>query len=677
MEIKLNSTPYHQGTLLVAWIPGWTSTTAPDLRTLSGCHPIILSASNQDSATITLPYWGPADWFDNTGALVANDTRIARLFIKPMNAITATSANIPLTVPLTIFASFTNIQVGGFTSHGDLEWEAHSQTSKEAHAKASGGIDVKTAVSVGSKLLRKAPVVGPAYGAIADVINSISGDLSKPLSEEAYHPMVSTISKSSALTHGLTYADQLTMYPDAKLTQSKLFCGMETSHMTVSEMAQRPMIYRIDTLDNITTSFTFPVSPLSQGNLPAGANGITFDWLAFTAYTFRRWRGGIKYRFHICVPPFYSFRMRISLIDQGGYPVVNTGELMSKVIDVKGDTWEDIVIPYFRTETWSNPRREVQGGAFTNIPVIKVELLTTVVGSVAPTTPKVYINTWRAGAEDTAFYSLMGARDGNDPPVPDKGFEAHCSIDEAFKKPFQGLVSGTTQSSERGFVVPEVAVTVADCLKRPSSHYWVLTNNPVRVTYPGSWNPGTGNINNTLVGREPFHYFASVFQFWRGSRILKNYPEPNMCRITFQGQGTRENSSEGDGMARWWTNANDDYSTGGIHRAYQCISVPYASCVPWYPILYSGRSIDPNYLQGAFNQYDPVDLQGITWVDTTENYFRTSVEAGDDFMLLNPLPFFAQVFSPYPSLEKTGPPDLTQSRKFDVYTSTKEPIHRP
>ena len=638
VEIKLNTTQYHQGALLVAWVPCLKDTVALDTRTLSGCNAIVLSAGTQDSCTLTLPYQAPADWMASTIAVNATtDSRIARLFIRPINALTATSANIPLTVPVTVFASFTDIMIGGYCSQANFtlpEEDAHSATghNAEAEAKNKQGIDAKGAVSFGSKLLRKAPVVGPAYGMLADFINSVAGDLAKPLSQAADQPIVSTYSSSAALTHGLTVADQLTMYPDGKIVQSKIMGGMQTSHMTVSEMAQKPMLYRVDTLDSVTTYIEFRAVPFDVGNL-SSATGISCDWLYYCAYAFRRWRGSIKYKVHVCVPAFYSFRLRITLIDQNGIAITDYGDLPARIVDVKGDTWVDFMVPYFRPYTWSNPRLETPSS--NNFPKVRIELITPIVGSSAPSTPKVYLNTWRAGGEDTAFSGLLGARDGT---ITEQ--DAHCSINNEFAKPFQGIIDGFQQSAENGFVVSEIAGTISDCVKRPASHIPIFSTNPTTSTFPVKCSGGVANANWGTVLREPFHYFSAPFLFWRGGRVLKRYQ--TSAKIALSGQGALSLASEGDGLTRWFASASD-----ALLKYKESVQIPWISNVPWYPVDVANVPLHATcYKDSDASQqvYAPIELQGFAALSGPDDYDTFSLQGADDYMLLAPYPFFVLTY---------------------------------
>lgn len=408
LTLKLQTTLYHQGSLMVYWIPGWESTTPPNLYTSSGCNATVLSAQTQDSVDITIPYLSPANWMRTDGG--GQNSEIARFWITPLNTLTVSSAAQPTTVYLDIYAAFINSKVSGYVSKTSsflkkkpMDAHSKSSTNKEAHTKMHEGIDSKSVVSVASKLLRRAPIVGPAYGAVADFVNSIAGDLSKPVSQEAPQPTISTYTPNTSLASGVSVVDQLSLYPNAMVTQSKKYCGMATSHMTMSEMAQQPMLYDRFTMTDLDNTFVIRAAPLATKSFAQG----TIDWLYHVTYAHRLWRGSIKYLFHVCVPAFYSFRVRIYHLDQEEVAVENVGEIPSKIVDIKGDTWIEYSVPYHRLTDWVDPRKDVASGTFNGMPIVHFELLTPILGSSAPSTPLVYVNVWRAGGEDTAFAGLV------------------------------------------------------------------------------------------------------------------------------------------------------------------------------------------------------------------------------------------------------------------------------
>jgi len=625
VEIKLNSTPYHQGSLIVGWIPQWPGSSAlPTTNATTPCQPfllsgmngVIISASTQDSVKFKIPYLSAQEYVDLIDSVTGPaDGRIATLFIRELNTLTSTQANITASLPINVWAGFDSLEVAGFTSESDRH-------SREASSKHAMGFDLKPVVSAASKILRKAPVIGEGYGVIADLVNTFAGDLSKPTYNTSQTPVMPVYQKEAALCHANTYAEQISMYPNAYLSQAPTIGGMETSHMTLSELARKPM------LTNILTMTSNSAATIYATPLLCGSQGVTTidtpigDWLANTALAFTYWRGSIKYALHFCVPSFYSFRARVSLNRQYTTAVADIGDLESTVIDVKGDTWYTFSVPYLYSTLWRAPFDDISGSAGTDVvPKIKIEIMTPIVGSSAPATPVIFVNVFRSGGEDTQFTRPRGIRPGT------SSFTSECSISDTFSKPFQGLVAGTTQAIEQGWTMPESAHSISDMGKRRSSHIM----GTIPYTTPWSFAPGTSNVNyNTLAG-EPFNYWAGMFRWWRGGRVLTHAQPNNLVSLS------NDNTvvTWGDGAVPFFTTqTNALYNNESVH-------IPWYNYVPYFPTNGPGQVYDAGATGETFANYQPLDQFGVSNAQTL-----LSIQAADDFMLIYPVPFFPCYFAP-------------------------------
>ena len=194
---------------------------------------VVINASTQDSVKMTIPWLCPLDWYDSQYMATTTSAIIGSLYIYELNALVATSAGQAASIPVNVFASFINPRVTGFTS--DM-----NAPNTEAKTRASSGLDAKPVVSAVSKILRKVPVIGSAYGMVADAVNAFAGDLSKPIIQTAPVPYFGDSNVNYNQADGLTVAKELTLYHNSQLHTSPTFEGMQTQHMTLSEMAQRP-----------------------------------------------------------------------------------------------------------------------------------------------------------------------------------------------------------------------------------------------------------------------------------------------------------------------------------------------------------------------------------------------------------------------------------------------------
>jgi len=633
IRIKMETTPFHQGALMVSSMPGGPAL-LPNLTTASGLNAFVLCASEQDECKFIIPYLAPQDWMDGFNASPpGTDSSIGRLWIKTLNTLVPTMQNMPVSVPVLVYWKFVNMvqksPISGITllPERHVFVEAHSNMkpkhNTEASAKASGGLDLHAAVSTASSMIKELPVVGNIYSGAVSVLKSIAPDLSKPTSQQAPCPMSNLYGHQLSTVEGLDYSQETSMYPNAQVTQSPEFYGMQTSHMEVSQLAQRPMLHDAAVLSNATPAWETLCTPLY---VKTGIGATSSDWLYNVAYAFRYWRGSIKYFLHFCVPSFYAFRVLITLADQDATAVPQSGDIISKVVDIKGNTTVALDVPFMRSTPWISQRYDILGVGGWTPPILKVQIVTQIVGSSAPATPIVYLNVWRAGGEDTQFASLMGARDGIN-------VEAHMDMNTLFKTPFDPMLPSQVQGMEKGLIMSDVAGTVSDCLKRQSSHTSSVAGSGVS-TIPGFYILGTSNVNTRTIGREPFHYFSNMFLFWRGSRVLKHKQAMDLFTL----QGPDANQTYGDGAAHFFITSNAPPYL--MHD--ESINVPYYSQVPYWPTWIGTQLFPSNFLVSHAGPIKPLDLTpfAVPAVGTLQ------ICGGDDLMLLYPAPFFPLVYYP-------------------------------
>jgi hypothetical protein len=652
VQIKIQSTPFHQGSLLIGWLPGWDGASTVSLSTLSGCNPVVLSATAETSVTVKIPYLLPNDWLD-TELPPGIDSRIGTLFISELNPLIPTSPNQSTSLPVNVFANFVDSEVQTPQSLIPAlsrvrriakmhTGKAHSKQNQEAQKKASRGTDwsgTKFAMSMASKLFRMAPVVGPIWGTFADFMNGVDGEWSKPLDHTAQMPTLNAPFTDYSKARDLTTADEISLYPNALITSGKVLHNMETSHIPIAKLAQRPMLYDRKTMSSTSTLYTWVVTPLCTTYDMEGATGNT-DWLSEMSRVALYWRGSIKYLFHFVAPAFYSARVIIYYSHQSGG--VNTiDELPHIIIDVKGETFYELCIPYSRGYTWTDHIAESQTPG--NVPTLNLKLLTSILGSTAPTTPVLYCNIWRAGGEDTAFQgtsnpvgNLVTTAGGIKSSTMHFG-KAHCSVDAKFSKPFNNI-AGSLQSFERGDIAAEIIGTAADLCKRASDISTDLNVN--NATFPQQFLPGTSPVNGGYwtAGCEYFHYMSAFFLFWRGSRILRRFLNPGVNGTIMAMGNYGDNATWSDGATYW---ANGVRTFAPIRDAVQ---VHWQSQAPYEWIGQPGVHLNSTAvaIDGVATSI-PNDIRAVPASVSTS---FTLVSGGDDFTLLYPVPFFPSTYYP-------------------------------
>jgi len=101
-----------------------------------------MSASTKDNLSIELPYWCPMEWVDIIGGSLVSDGRICTVWLSELNRLLTTSPSISASIPMVVYASFTEIEMMGATSTSK-----DPGVIKELQSKNKDGINAKTVVS--------------------------------------------------------------------------------------------------------------------------------------------------------------------------------------------------------------------------------------------------------------------------------------------------------------------------------------------------------------------------------------------------------------------------------------------------------------------------------------------------------------------------------------------------
>jgi hypothetical protein len=381
--------------------------------------------------------------------------------------------------------------------------------------------------------------------------------------------------------------------------------GMETSHMTISKLSQKPLLYDQVTFNGTTVNWEVAVHPLTLGAVVTGR-----DYLASMSTCHRYWRGSIKYLFHFCMPAFYSCRVRFSLDYMGGSTPDSYGDLMTRFVDIKGDTWEEVTVPYLHHTTWSDTQ------VTSYPPYLRLFQVTNIIGSSDPATPVMYVNVFRAGGEDMEFSGLADINtlaegvqlNSSNAKIKDRKHENQTNIGAKFQKQFAGLNKDETQSREKGLCMVEVSGTVSDCVKR----HQALTNNTTLINEAAP-------LNGTML------YLTKFFWFWRGGRIFRHvhFDQNSATPSGFFLQMGSANALCNGWSPSWYQAANLVQP--------EAVQVPYYSAQPYYPVAPAAAS----FMEPTTYISPPVDC---TRVNGTASNGPMTLAAADDFVLLHVVP---------------------------------------
>jgi hypothetical protein len=612
ITLKLSSTPYYQGALMVGWVPDTTNVSpSPNIMQLSATPNVILSASKQDSAVVTIPWLSAVDYCKLTEA---NPQEIGTLYILPLvSLVPPTGATSSL--ELTIFAKFVEPEVAGYTKQSTNKQRFNSEASK----KDQSGLDAPSIVSSVSKVARKVPIIGDIWSPIADVLNTVAGDLSKPTSNQALTKTLMNSSENYSFVSGEFFGNPLSMYPNAQVEQGRTMYGMETSHMTVAELARRPMLFDFWTLNSVTPTWSTQVDIFGQATIID-----VEDYGRFVARAHARWRGSTKYLFYFCCNAFHAAKVRFSLTYGSRAGLARSEDIPYQIVDIKGDTWHAITVPYLRQFAWTHVSHT------SDAPTLTMHLESAITGDNLPATPTIYVCVFKSCGEDVQF-SRLGNANKTSPSDSKKTnstetivtkrqhinveYTKQTSVQERFRSAFPPIVPGCMFATERGFCVSETTDTVSDCMKR-----FGLVNPKLHAGINYFSTPELTATVADAVNKEPYHYFTTLFKYWRGSRRLVRLDSSSGKWAGVILRPLNTYGGESDFLVAGW----------GV-VPYQSTTTRDAFEIPWYADLpYAPVDRFPTAYPGYPDDIiSPSDYP----LDAT-NYL---VAGGDDFVGLHPM----------------------------------------
>lgn len=616
--IRVNSTQFHQGTIMVNWLPkqaGGTSLYSTVVANSASIHnTVILSASKQDSATIHIPFMGTYPHHDLAG--VQTKIQDVYVFIRVLNPLLTSSAAVVDSIPITVFLQMEDIELYGylptvamtaFTGERPFKEQSSQQakttTNSEAQAKDNQGQSAPGPLNIIKPIIRSIPIVGDAI----DLVKGLVANLDKPSTDQVTTFTMPRYHRGHTLLTGADYCEPLTSFPSYQVTKQ---FSIHNSDMKVTDYAQMPALFYTTTCTTKGVILTLNVHPMVYGS----STRTEPDFLAFATSFFTYWRGGIKFLIQFVGTPFYSARFRISvshtLVAPSGGAGDGTG-YTSRIVDAKGDAWTEFTVPYLTPQIWSMTNQTKNGPAQS---YLIIELLTDVQGSSLPATALYYVNIWRGAASD---YQLSQLRPGQDlTPLPEnRPFKEQSSLVDVWKGPADAVQTQATGSQESGICMADQSSTITDMCKRFVPHTFPTTGAP--YSYP--W------YDYSVPLRDPFHTWAQSFVFWRGSRRLK-LSDSEFFTIVPPG------GTYADGVA----------SRDGGAIALDSSSSTQSATVPWHCQFIAAVS-DIRLYQDA----DTIPALPIDGICSTTG-LPYWIAGGDDFMYLWPLPPIWAALQPAP-----------------------------
>lgn len=583
VHIRFNSTIFHQGSMMVGWLPyvDRTHYNTADKVQVSMMNAVVISASQQTQLDYDMPYRSPHPSFPIKTVYGPSDKVVGRLFMKTLTPFRApTGATGQLIVQ--VYVSMLDPVAYGFV--GDTAQSSTEFQIKKEEEKKLPSVGVKTLVEGASAVVRTMPYVGQYYGPMADVLNAST--LSKPTQKTAtkyvttrYHPYINQCDSIST-------AALICPQTDGRLSHYS-YPG-DNANMTISQLAMKPGLVKISSYFATLQYISVPTNP---AYFIPGMSASTMDYLSVVTNSFLYWRGSIRYAFYFSCNSLTSSRVALQYRTSGNANLAD-GNIVTQLLDIKGDTWHYITIPYISSEYWqiTNPTTENE------LSLITMQAVDLAV-SDASLTHTVDVAMFRSAGPD--FQVAM-------PRELDRAQATHLIKDFQEKQfvPFQVRCEDLCGDPHE----PQIGVEYGRC--NPEKMYRIID----LLRLPSEYNAGEHpepQICTTNPGdlRTPFRVYSSMFAFWRGSIRMGEVMPP-----WYSLRGTAALEYGAFPLAPY-TNTNLEYTD-------LYLEVPYYETKPYLPT----KALNPGITTSA---------QPFQAISTG---YRGIVSAGDDFQMFHLIP---------------------------------------
>lgn len=602
ITVRLNTTPYHQGTLVAYWMPAGSAVAQyTNKENITAWNSIILSASLQDQCTMHLPYFSARPHYD-----LEQQVNLAQqpvFYLAVLNPIISSSPSVTDSVPVNLFIQMEDINIYGILPQpvpSPLKrknqervyrgFKSEAKKDGEAVAKDLTGLAAKGALALVKPVIKTIPFAPQ----LISVGKFLFNNLDKPTTTQNVTFTTERTHRAHTMLRGEDFSEMMAQEPTVNVARD---VQMTSSDMAVTQYAQKPNLY-------YTRSITTPGVVMAIGAHPMiYANTVRTepDFLAFASSFYQYWRGGIKFLIHFVGTPFYSARFKISVshakLDPGASDASGGTGFYSKIVDVKGDAWTTVTVPYLLPTVWATMFDQ------SKVSWLVIELITPIMGSSLPADAKYYVNIFRAAANDFQLAQLTKAGNFTAPGSGVyHGFRSESVLDQKFAEETEGITVENTAFTEHGLFMADQSTSISDATKRFVSH----------TPLPGGLYSYPSVLPASPYIFSPLHLWGFGFCFWRGSRRLKLGASMRIAKM-FGVDGFTSTSGHANAISYADNTTGADMFT-----------------VPWYSIdaFIATPTLNTTIWIGKAADGQPVDTGTLS----------VFLAAGDDFTYLMPQP---------------------------------------
>lgn len=640
VTVRMNTTKYNYGSLLVSYIPFYDPDATGACRHLTleqqvQNNGMILSANSDQVLEFDIPYLSPGLWMPLASTSNTNLGLIGSVFITVLNPLSSASPSPPSTVTVNVYARFNNPEVAGpapeniISAFVPQSRPPRPRNEVEAAKKAQSNVLTDTidgAITTIPKVVELASTVAGAIEKLAPLVALL---LDKPGNLTVPQYIMNADSHDMTNVDGTDYSRKLSLHASAQASNDvESLTGVK--HESIYDLVKRPGMFETFTFSSATSVDTTLLNvynrPCVADHTLTGTHGyITPTPLSYYSAMFKYWRGSIKYSIHFNTSSFTTCRVRIVWYPGSGYDPAGlggdySGDVISRIVDITGDTWVDFTVPYlypayYQRCAWC----ESDSNAQDYVGQLNISLVNPVVTPDTNGTTSVYATLFHAAGEDFRLMNYVGFRfpqsvtgasftTTNALPSADV-FTPQTSIGVKFKQPFEGLINSKYNVVEN--IMTEDPVTTLEDIGKIYVNCTISANNNTA---------GTDVAHATTFPQYTLYY---GHLFWRGSLRLKQQYSAGQYAL-LANYATSIAGSLQDGMKpSVVTNVPRVFSGTGWNTQIATAEIPYFSKFAWQETMpaHNGGWLDsPEYYQ-----YNPTGNPDNEWS-----------AFGDDYCLIYP-----------------------------------------
>jgi len=366
LSVRINSTMFHYGAIGMSHVSGVGDPTIVDpilgvdyqthartFRQRMNNHVVILKAMTGETIEQNIPWEIPLQWLDiRKNSAYGRDAIIGKVWFDAMTPLFAVASAIQ-PVNVSVFANFIEPEVTAPLADTDV-WPPPAPPSVVTQSsEEKEKTDLMTQVTNGVSSVITG--VQKAVSMAAPIIETASMLLDKPGTIQAPTVAENRAGFGTYYGYGSSQYPRFSLHPDAKTDVDK----------SLSTVDLKPSIKQFISVPGYWNDFSF------NDSVPVGTELAAYrvnpcgwftegsanypSYLSYVSNLFRYWRGSIDYHFHFVTSKFVTARVRIAfkpgeVENTGGsqkYPADGPGgDIISKVIDVSGDTHVSLRIPF-------------------------------------------------------------------------------------------------------------------------------------------------------------------------------------------------------------------------------------------------------------------------------------------------------------------------------------------